>query len=87
MKGGPPGAPDTPTSVEASPRSLKRNMKQNPAKPRRNKQPAKPITPTGPMPTGMHPQVQVNAYKNSVVVDIGTLSKVIINVYVRRYVP
>lgn len=59
MKGGPPGAPDTPSSVEQSPRGMKRGMKQGPAAQRRKKQPPKPITPTGPMPPGMIPQVQV----------------------------
>lgn len=59
MKGGPPIAPDTPTSVEQSSRGVKRPLKQPPAAQRRKKQPAKPITPTGPMPPGMHPQVQV----------------------------
>lgn len=59
MKVGASGAPDTPSSVEQSPRGMKRAMKQGPAAQRRKKQPAKPITPTGAMPPGLHPQVQV----------------------------
>lgn len=60
MKGVPQGVPDTPPSIEQSPRGIKR-MKQGPTTQRRKKQTTKPVTTAGggPMTPGMLPVQQV----------------------------